>query len=260
VKSYIDRTEYLNIKEEISNAKSTLKDARSFLTGGMSVFVTEQALDTYNGMAGMLSVKLLKRSDIDRTVPVYKPADKFRPDDNYATSSIKEKKTPDKTIKEDKTPDKKSGQSDPFTYYMLGLIPGAGQFYAGDYIKGAIFGAAFAGSAAWAILASMQYAKSKEKYDNMTFGSEADFDSAFSKAESDGKMAKISIIGVAAVYTLNVLDILFLSAPENCKFVGTIKYDDVYIGFDLVPEQLPFNDTFIYTGGINAGVRATLRF
>jgi len=59
IASYISIIEFYNIKGEKSDAKSTLKDARKYLTGGMSKFATLSVIDEYN-----LAAQLLKQDEI----------------------------------------------------------------------------------------------------------------------------------------------------------------------------------------------------
>jgi len=56
VKSYTDRAQIYNFDDKTSDAKSMLKEARKYMTGGMMKFVTLAAVKKYNAMAKVLEV------------------------------------------------------------------------------------------------------------------------------------------------------------------------------------------------------------
>jgi len=57
VKSYTDLAEYYNVKDETSEAKGKIKDARKLMTGSMINFATKSAVDNYNNIAIVLKME-----------------------------------------------------------------------------------------------------------------------------------------------------------------------------------------------------------
>jgi TolB-like protein len=120
-------------------------------------------------------------------------------------------------------------------YYVRGIVPGWGQFYAKQDIKGIAFAAAFVGSAAWCVIANKNYSDSKKKYNDMPKGlPQSEYDSAYDKYKKDGKLALYSVILVSCVYLANWADILFFSTPnfEN-KITGLNYNSNVYANIDI---------------------------
>jgi hypothetical protein len=119
-------------------------------------------------------------------------------------------------------------------YYVRGIVPGWGQFYVNQDVKGIAFAAAFVGSAVWCVLANKNYSDSKKKYNDLPAGlSQPEYDSAYDKYKKDGKLALYSVILVSCVYLANWADILFLSTPNFEKNLAVINYDNVYANIDI---------------------------
>jgi TolB-like protein len=136
----------------------------------------------------------------------------------------------------------RSATVDKTGYYIRGIVPGWGQFYAKQDIKGISFAAAFVGSAIWCVFANKKYSDSKKKYNDIPAGHpQSEYDSAYDKYKKDGKYALYSIILVSCVYLANWADILFFSTPnfEN-KITGLNFNNTVYANFDI--GQFPVNN------------------
>lgn len=55
--SYTDRAEYYNVQDKTSKAEDMLEDARDFMTGGMHIFITDEAIFIYNNLAELLKIE-----------------------------------------------------------------------------------------------------------------------------------------------------------------------------------------------------------
>jgi formylglycine-generating enzyme required for sulfatase activity len=62
IKSYIDRAQIYNFNDKTTEAKDMLKEARKYMIGGMSRFLTIATVEKYNAMAKVLDVKLINES------------------------------------------------------------------------------------------------------------------------------------------------------------------------------------------------------
>lgn len=125
----------------------------------------------------------------------------------------------------------------PAGYYLRGIVPGWGQVYSGHEVKGTIFAISFLGSATWAIIANINYKKSKDKYNTLTLeNTEEEFDRAYNKEKKDGKIALVSIITTSVIYALNWGDIVFFSKPESDKSLSIYRYGDFYVNVNLLPD------------------------
>jgi hypothetical protein len=145
-------------------------------------------------------------------------------------------------------------------YYLRGIIPGWGQYYSGHEIKGTLFGITFGCAAIWAIIANMNYSKSRDDYNSLTSAnSQAEFDSKFDKSEKDGKIALWATVTTATIYVLNWIDILYFSNPEDGEYVSMIKYGDTYIDFNIIPDHIN-EDYNLTSAGLKAKMNVSMRF
>ncbi len=108
----------------------------------------------------------------------------------------------------------------PTAYYLRAIVPGWGQCYAGDSMKGWIYGGVFAGAAIFSIYAYTSYLDKKDTYDSMKSGSESKFKSAYDDYESAATLGNVSLYILAAAYLANWVDIIFFTKPEYGKKVA----------------------------------------
>lgn len=104
-------------------------------------------------------------------------------------------------------------QKSPTQYYVSGIVPGLGQFYADRPIKGSIFASVFVLSAGFVFYTWSDYTKKEKDYGDLERGS-MEFDSKYDDYEKAGKLFDYSLILLGVVYTANWVDIIFLSKPD----------------------------------------------
>jgi len=122
----------------------------------------------------------------------------------------------------------------PAGYYVRGLVPGWAQIYTGHYKHGAVFGLAFWGGAAWTAASIVRFNKSKSDYTGLAQGLPQNrYDSAYNKYKNDGKIARYSSIGLAAVYALNWFDIIYFTKPESGRRAGMFRYNNMYVNVSM---------------------------
>lgn len=141
----------------------------------------------------------------------------------------------DSSDEDNKGPSVKS----PIAYYLWGIIPGAGQIYAGSTIKGVIIMSAFAGAGGafgWGI--SNYYAK-KDDYDGLPAGTtRAIFDSKYDTYQQAGTLNIVFAGILGAIYIYNWIDLVFFTdftpatvtakAPAKQFFYTCTVYDRHY--------------------------------
>ena len=148
----------------------------------------------------------------------------------------------------------------PTGYYLRGIVPGWGQLYSGHYAKGAFFGLSFIGSATWAVVANVNYYRSKKNYDSLsTDNTQEDFNNAYNQKNDDYRLSLWSVITSAAIYVLNWGDILFLSTPESGKPVSMYQCGEVSVNLNILPDYTiqEFPD---YLGGLKTEMVVSLKF
>jgi len=100
-------------------------------------------------------------------------------------------------------------------YYLRGIVPGWGQIYSGDTIKGYGFMSAFvisAGISAWAI---MDYEKKKNAYGDLrSTDSPATFESKWDAYKKASTISLISVGIVGAIYIAHWVDMLLFPGPR----------------------------------------------
>ncbi len=127
----------------------------------------------------------------------------------------------------------------PTAYYLWGIIPGAGQIYAGSTIKGVIIMSAFAGAGGafgWGI--SNYYTK-KDAYDSLGTGATAnEFNSKYDSYQQAGTLNIVFAGILGAIYIYNWIDLVFFTdfrpatvtakAPTRQFFYTCTVYDRHY--------------------------------
>jgi hypothetical protein len=123
-----------------------------------------------------------------------------------------------------------SANRTPAGYYLRGFVPGWAQFSSGYYGHATVFGAAFWGGAVWTLLAVQNYSKSRSDYNKLGPNlPQSKYNSAYNKYNNDMKIRNYSIIGLAAIYGLNWVDVLFFTKPEGDRTAGMFKHGNVYM-------------------------------
>jgi hypothetical protein len=133
-------------------------------------------------------------------------------------------------------------------YYLRSIVPGWGQFYAGETWKGYAFSGAFAAAAAFSIYAIVNYGKKKKAYDDLSYGDpDSEFDSKFDEYKKAGNVAFISFGIVGAVYLAHWVDILFFTGPDYGSRNAGKRAGDVHLDLytDAGSVQLPERRTLL---------------
>jgi len=100
-------------------------------------------------------------------------------------------------------------------YYMRGIIPGWGQFYAGRSLKGWLYLGGFMITAGAAFFTFVSYQDQKDEYDNLgPQDSQEEFDSKYKDAHDRGETAGYAFGIFLTFYIINWIDIIFLSRPS----------------------------------------------
>jgi hypothetical protein len=99
-------------------------------------------------------------------------------------------------------------------YYIRGIVPGWGQFYYGNNLKGKLFLGSFIMLGGFTGYSFYYYNKTKDRYNNVpALSSKSEFDSKY----NDYKIAYNMLIGSAAlssiIYIYNWIDILWFNKP-----------------------------------------------
>ena len=106
-------------------------------------------------------------------------------------------------------------------YYIRGIVPGWGQFYSYNPVKGSIIIGAFVLSGAYAVYSIMDYNKKKDDYSKLGSGTAQDvFDKKYNAKTKAADMAWVGIGLFSAVYIINWIDILFFSKPDFTSMHG----------------------------------------
>jgi|GEM_PF-1239732 len=93
------------------------------------------------------------------------------------------------------------------------LIPGFGQFYNNEHIKGYIYSLSFLASVAGMVKFTIDQNKAVDEYANTNY----DFDSYYKKAEDRTNMVWIPVGIAAAVWGLSIADAYMSGADENSR-------------------------------------------
>ena len=99
-------------------------------------------------------------------------------------------------------------------YYLRGIIPGWGQIYAQQNLKGYAFLGAFLAAGALTVWSGIQYKSAKEDYNGL--GSnlpQSEYDDEYDKYKFSTNMFLYSGIVTGVIYLANWLDILFITEP-----------------------------------------------
>ena len=139
-------------------------------------------------------------------------------------------------------------------YYSLGVVPGLGQLYAGNRIKGCLFFGGFAALAGFSCYAVYDFNKKREAYEDLKTGSAEDFDSKYNASGKALKVVKLSFGILGAFYLYNWVDIIFFNKPETEDEITTDKTKSVTIIFDFkdIYNAETFSSEMIYKVGLSS--------
>ncbi|MFC1670495.1 CsgG/HfaB family protein [Spirochaetota bacterium] len=126
-------------------------------------------------------------------------------------------------------------------YYLRGLFPGWGQFYAGNYIKGFAYSGTFITTAGFMSFSISYFMKLDKEYDDLPDGtSNSKFKDKHNEAQLWGYISIASICAVSAVYIINWIDLLFFT-ELNIKTSNLFNPEkEVYFSFAFTPSQVEF--------------------
>jgi TolB-like protein len=98
-------------------------------------------------------------------------------------------------------------------YYLRSIVPGWGQMYAGNNIKGAVFMAAFAGSIGFMGYSYYNYQNRKSAYEDQ-MPPQALIDQKYNDYEKASKQNIFAGITLTAIYMLHWIDVIYFSKPD----------------------------------------------
>ena len=131
-------------------------------------------------------------------------------------------------------------------YYMRSIVPGWGQIYAGNKIRGAIYMGMFVVAGTYWGLSHRNYQKKKNEYDNLPAGTDDEtFNSKYKAYKDAGKRAYIALGIWGLTYVINWADALFLSKPDFSKVISCYPQKNIYISINSVNNGInPMRDTY----------------
>ena len=133
-------------------------------------------------------------------------------------------------------------------YYTRSLVPGWGQLYAGQSIKGYAFMGGFAAGLGLMVYGYLNYSSATSAYEDVPRGSpQADFD-----AKYDDKVAAANLFYVftgitALVYTMSWADVLFLTKPD----FGTDSASAISRPVPVIATRPGPENEMLYTCGVS---------
>jgi len=130
---------------------------------------------------------------------------------------IKKKRTPkvkkikEKRVAREKT--KTSGTRSPVVAGLLGILPGAGQFYNKQTIKGYVFAGAEVIALAGTLYSFSQSKEAEDTYAAAVVGD--DFDGLFNASETKWRLNKLLVISTTSIIGLSVIDAIIFSGKKT---------------------------------------------
>ncbi len=122
----------------------------------------------------------------------------------------------------------------PAGYYLRGIVPGWGQIYAGESLKGFTCIGCFVLTGAAAVFGYNYYNDKKNEYDKLPKGETKE---TYDKKYNDYKLATNIAVYSAGLFALsyiaNWVDLIFFTEPEYGKVIGAVKYDNSYVDINL---------------------------
>jgi TolB-like protein len=126
----------------------------------------------------------------------------------------------------------------PAGYYPRGLVPGWGQFYAGNPIKGGVYIGSFILGLGLITYGAVNYNNVKKEYDDLQRGApQSEFDKKYDAKISASRMFIGFLSFTAIVYAANWVDIIFFSKPDFAE-KATVMNNAAgpYFAFDVLQD------------------------
>ena len=184
--------------------------------------------------------------DVEKGVIKYSARDKAQTEDYLEEATVRitrnlaQKMTgvEPKVVKTDETVDTPSySVITPTGYYLRGAVPGWGQLYAGDNLKGYIFIGAFALSGIFAGYAIQDFYSKKSDYEDLPAGTSKDtFDKKYDDGEQAANIASAAVGVFMLVYIANWVDILYFTKPgygNRISRAGEINLGNCSLAFNV---------------------------
>jgi hypothetical protein len=128
---------------------------------------------------------------------------------------------PDEEQKPKEEPKKEPAVITAGGYYMRGVIPGWGQWYAGSPIKGFVYSGCFVITGAAFVYAYIDYDKKKSDYHNLPGGTaKSTFDNKYDAYKNAANVAIYTVTLFTLSYIANWVDLIFFTRPEYGKSIG----------------------------------------
>ncbi len=127
-------------------------------------------------------------------------------------------------------------------YYTFGIIPGAGQLYTNNNLKGSLFLGGFLLSSGWGIYSYKKYIKKRDEYHSLAYpASRSDFDSKYDSYKRWANIAFYSLAAWGVVYIANWLDIIFFN---EVFYPGESSKNNTGVSFNLnMRSETVFNNS-----------------
>ena len=140
----------------------------------------------------------------------------------------------------------------PKEYYLRGLVPGLGQIYAGNDMKGYIFLVSFIISGAIMGYTIYDYINKRGEYEDTPAGSpESTYEKNYKESGDAAIRANIAIGVFVLVYTANLIDIFFFSRNDldkNFKSGVNFDYNNMTLGINIYSNPYYKNESNISIG------------
>ncbi|MDY6933307.1 MAG: CsgG/HfaB family protein [Spirochaetota bacterium] len=214
--------------QECAVQMGRLMSARKILVGevspmGKSIIMTVRIVDVEKGVSEFAATQKATSEDVlDQSVSRIAQKISLR-------INRKAKYTLTPMLEEQEEPEgpKEKGGITSSGYYLRGIIPGWGQFYAGRTVKGFVYGGLFVASGLFAAATIGNYQDKKKEYDDLRpIDTESDiqerdrFDTVYKEYDDAAKGAKFMTGLFWIVYLANWVDILFFSKPDFNRSMG----------------------------------------
>jgi TolB-like protein len=220
-----------------------LMSAKKMLVGevspmGKSIILTVRIVDVEKGVSDFAATeKAMSEEVLDDAVKniAQKLVARIEQDKGAIAKLEEPKKEPKKEQKPEKV---EPSVITPTGYYLRGIIPGWGQWYAGSPVKGGIYFGIFAAATTFFILSNNGYNNDKKTYDNLPTGTpQNQFDDAYNQMKSSSTLAVIGLSLFIASYVANWVDLVFFTSPSYGTRTGGLSYGNSFLTIDTFRTQ-----------------------
>lgn len=174
---------------------------------GKSLIITVRIVDVEKGVVQYAAREKAKSEDM-LDIAVTKITRKLSARIGYRR--VVKRTEPEKKIEEEAP-----GKITPTGYYMRSIVPGWGQIYAGNTMKGGLILGGFLASGGFFGFSLWWYKSRKKLYDDLPAGSStSEFDSKYNAYKGASIMAYTSFALLIAVYGYNWADVIFITSPD----------------------------------------------